>query len=118
FSNPFLSLHAVADVDLGTLRQFLSYDTLESMSGNARISISYAGKLYDAQQAKASLNKSIKASGTLAVSNMEFTLKKNPLRFTGINGNFVFNDNNIEAESFSGKISGTDFNIKGKVRNL
>ena len=118
FSNPFLSLNAVADIDLGTLRQFLSFDTLESMSGNARISLSYAGKISDAKQAKASLNKSVKASGTLAVTNMSFTLKKNPLHFTGINGNFVFNDNSIEAESFTGKISGTDFSMKGTVQNL
>ena len=118
FSNPFLSINAAADVDLGTLRQFLSVDTLESLSGNARISISYAGKISDAQHAKVSLNKSVKASGTLVLSNMDFTLKRNPLHFTGISGNFVFTDNVITAESFFGKISGTDFNMQGKVKNL
>jgi hypothetical protein len=117
-SNPYLSLNANADVDLQTLRQFVSIDTLESLSGNARISISYAGKISDAQHAKTSLNKSIKASGTLVVTNMNFTLKKNPLQFTCINGNFVFNDNSISAEHFSGKISGTDFNMQGKVQNF
>src|SRR5258706_640192 len=117
-SDPFLSLHALADVDLGSLRQFLSVDTLESLSGNARISISYAGKVSDAQHAKVSLNKSLKASGTLEINNMGFTLKKNPLRFEGINGSFVFNDNIIEAEHFNGKISGTDFNMQGTVQNL
>ncbi len=100
------------------MRQFVSIDTLETLSGNARISVSYAGKISDAKQAKASLNKSIKASGTLALTDMGFTLKRNPLHFTGINGNFVFNDNSIEAEGFSGKISETDFNMKGKVQNL
>ncbi|HLG34452.1 MAG TPA: AsmA-like C-terminal region-containing protein [Bacteroidia bacterium] len=118
FKNPFLSLNVAADINLEMFRQFLPMDTLASLSGNASINISYAGKISDAGNAEASLNKKIKASGTLTIRGMNFALKNNPLQFTSINGNFVFNDNVIEAMSFTGKISGTDFSMTGKIENL
>lgn len=118
FNNPFLSLNASADINLEMLRQFLPMDTLASLSGNAVLKISYAGKISDATNAEASLNKKIKASGTLTVREMNFMLKNNPLVFAGINGSFVFHDNAIEATSLTGKISETDFSMTGKMENL
>lgn len=52
------------------------------------------------------------------MKNVAFKLKKNPLEFKNINGNFSINDNNINVASLNGMISSSDFQLNGVFRNF
>ncbi len=118
FENPFLILFAKADLDLNSLRAFIKHDTLESLSGNMKLNVSFAGKVKDLQQYASSGNYRSHASGNISLENVSFKLKQNPLDYKNINGNFLLHNNNVEVQTLNGKISSTDFHLQGSLNNF
>ena len=118
FENPFLTLYTKADIDLNSMRAFFKHDTLESLSGNMKLNISFAGKIKHLRQYASSGNYQSDASGTIALENVSLKLKQNPLVYKNINGNFLLHDNNVEVQSLDGNISATDFHISGSLKNF
>src|SRR5262249_28537330 len=77
--NPFLSFHAKADLDLNSVRPFISHDTLEALDGNMKLNIAFAGKVKDLKQYGSATNYQSNSSGNIFLTNVSFKLKKNPL---------------------------------------
>jgi hypothetical protein len=118
FNNPFLTLHAVTDLDLGRLNHFMKLDTLESLSGDLALNISFAGKIKDLPRYNSNALYKVKASGDIVLKDVAFRLKRNPLEFKNINGNFSLHDNNVHVSSLKGTISSSDFELNGVFRNF
>lgn len=118
FNNPFLTLQASADLDLSRVRHFMKLDTLESLTGDLAMNISFAGKIKDLPRYHADALYKVKAAGTITLKDAAFKIKKNPLDFKNINGNFSLSDNNVNVASLTGNISSSDFQLKGIFRNF
>jgi hypothetical protein len=118
FTNPFLTMHATANPDLSLLRHFIKSDTLETLSGDLAMNISFAGKIKDLPRYNSDALYKVKASGTVELRNVSFKLKKNPLEYKNINGNFSLSDNNVNVSSLKGSVSSTDFQLNGTFKNF
>lgn len=118
FNNPQIKLVAEGNIDLAALHEFMPSDTLASMSGNLAFNLSYQGQLQSTSGFAAEDFVQSKSSGSMKLSdgNFEFTGKK--LRFTGLNGNFRFSNNDVISDDFTGNIGLSDFSLKGYFRNV
>ena len=117
-SNPFLTLHAAADLDLSQLQHFIKKDTLESLSGEMGLKIAFAGKVKDLPSLSSGQQYQVKASGTIDLRNVAFQLKRNPLVFKNINGSFTLQDNDIAVNTLTGNISSSDLKLSGRFNNF
>lgn len=117
FRQPYLDMHARAEIDLSQAKSFVAPDTLESLSGLLRLDFSFAGRIGGSQNGHSLLSDAVKASGNAGISNLSFSLKKNPLVFQKINGIFSLENNNILVNTLSGNISSTDFQVSGLFHN-
>ncbi len=118
FENPFLTLHAKAELDLNSLRAFIKHDTLEVLTGTMKLNVAFAGMIKNLRQYASSGNYQSDASGTIALEDVSLKLKQNPLVYKNINGNFLLHDNNIDIQALDGKISSTDFHLSGSLNNF
>ncbi|MBL0105579.1 MAG: hypothetical protein IPP51_18430 [Bacteroidetes bacterium] len=116
--NAFLTLHASTQLDLAQIKPFLKADTLETLSGNLAMNVSYSGKLDEIRNVSKEKIYKVNASGNIDISHLSFKLKNNPLDFKDLNGNFALNNNDVDVKSFSGNISSTDFVMSGVFKNF
>ena len=114
----FLSLQAKTQLNLKEIQPFIQSDTLESLSGDLAMNISYAGKVRELSALSRGQLYNIKASGNIDISHVSFKLRKNPLEFNNMSGNFSLHNNDIYIKNFSGNISSSDFLIEGVFRNF
>ena len=118
FTNPFLTLNAEADLDLSQVRHFIKQDTLETLAGDLAFHISFAGRVKGLPRYNTDALYKVKTSGNITLKDVSFRLKKNPLEFKNINGNFSLSDNNVNVGLLKGNISSSDFQLTGVFRNF
>ena len=82
------------------------------------MNILYAGKIRELSELNHGKVYQINASGNVDISNVNLTLKNNPLEFKKMNGSFVLHDNDVYIKNFSGKISSSDFLLNGVFKNF
>jgi len=116
-NDPTLNLKARSQLNLTKLLPFLQADTIESLSGDLALNISYTGKLKDLTEKNQKLGR-VKASGNVDISHVYFRLKNNPLEFRDLNGNFLLKNSDLIVENISGSVSSTDFRLNGVFRNF
>ena len=116
--NAFLTIHAATQLDLSQIKPFIKSDTLESLSGNLAMNVSYSGKLDEIRNISKEKIYAVNASGNIDISHLTFRLKNNPLQFNDLNGNFSLDNNNVDVKSFSGSVSSTDFVMSGVFKNF
>ncbi len=114
----YLSMTAKTQLNLSELRPLLNADTIESLSGDMAMNISYSGKVRELSNVKRGDLYKITASGDVDVKNVNFRLKNNPLVFSGMSGNFSLHNNDVYIKDFKGKVSSTDFRLGGVFRNF
>ena len=117
-SDPFLTMHASASLDLANVRHFISMDTLVSLNGGLKFNIAFAGKVKDVQNYSFGQQYKVQSSGTVELSNVNFALKFNPLEYKNIQARLALQDNDIKVESLSGNISSTDLKLSGTFINF
>ncbi|TAH40316.1 MAG: hypothetical protein EYC69_10905 [Bacteroidetes bacterium] len=117
-SDPFLSMHASASLDLANVRHFISMDTLVSLNGGLKFNIAFAGKVKDVQSYSIGQQYKVQSSGNIELSNVNFVLKFNPLEYKNIQARLSLQDNNINVESLSGNISSSDLKLSGTFINF
>jgi hypothetical protein len=117
-SDAFLTMNARTQLNLKDLRPFIQADTLQSLSGDLALNISYAGKVSELTNHNHEKVYDIKASGNIDISNVTFSLKNNPLQFKNMSGNFSLDNNDIIIKNFTGNISSSDFKVDGVFKNF
>ncbi len=117
-SDPFLTMHASASLDLANVRHFISMDTLVSLNGGLKFNIAFAGKVKDVQNYSFGQQYKVQSSGIVELSNVNFDLKFNPLEYKNIQARLALQDNDIKVESLSGNISSTDLKLSGTFINF
>lgn len=114
-ANPSFSGKVVANTTLEEIHKFIRIDTIESISGKLRIDASFSS---DGKSGTTHAYENIITSGDLIIDNAMLKLKNNKLDFTGISGNFKFDNNDLAVNEFKGKVSSSDFELKGFFRNI
>jgi hypothetical protein len=118
FDDPVVNASANANIDLADLQKFLAIDTIESLSGQLKLNASFNGKIKDPKNYLEDDFKDSKTTGLMTVKNAALRLKNNNLKFDSLDAGFVFENNDIQVNNFSGNISGNDFALKGYFRNM
>jgi hypothetical protein len=113
-SDPSFSGNLQVNASLQEIQNFVNIDTIESINGQVKMNASFS---CSAKNNKHSYE-SIVTSGVLEIRDVGFKLKNNPLDFSTINGDFKFDNNDLEVLNFNGKISKSDFVLKGFFRNV
>ncbi len=118
FKDPVLSAKLEGAMQLDDLAKLLKLDTIESLTGSLKINANYQGRIKEKKKYMTGDFNDVKASGEMSVSDVSMRLKDNLLKFDSINGSFLFNNNDIVINGFSGRVSNTDFQLKGFFRNI
>ncbi len=117
-SDPFLSMHASASLDLANVRHFISMDTLISLNGGLNFNVAFAGKVKDVQNYSVGQKYKVQSSGSIELSNVSFVLKYNPLEYKNIQGKLILQDNDLKVEALRGNISSSDVQLTGLFKNF
>jgi hypothetical protein len=112
---PSFSGHLTANATLQEVQGFIKIDTVESVSGQLKMDATFSS---DGKQKGTNDYENIITSGDLTISDANIKLKNNSLNFKDINGSFKFDNNDLAVNQFSGKISESDFELKGFFRNI
>lgn len=121
FSNPYINLGLNADMNLANFQKFMQIDTIESLEGRAVANLTFKGKLPEGKSGKTFVGEDLKnatTSGNLELSNMSMRFKNSKNTFDSIQGTFLFDNSDIAVNEFRGNISGSDFALKGFLRNI
>jgi len=118
FIRPYVILNANIDADLDGFAGFTGYDTLQDLKGKLKTNLIFKGRLQSNNRFVTSDFLSGTLDGKAELRNMAFHLKDSKLDFHDFSGNFSFNNNDISFEDFKGKISGSDFMLKGNIKNI
>ncbi|MCD4745301.1 MAG: hypothetical protein K8R58_03285 [Bacteroidales bacterium] len=118
FDNPDVELVISANLNFADLQQFINIDTLETISGDIDLELSFKNRLNSLKKFTSQDFISSKTSGKMSIKNMKFLLKNSELNYNNFNGSFIFSNNDLIIQDFTGKISQSDFNMKGYFRNV
>ncbi len=117
FKNPIIHCIATANINLQDLQEFIKNENIMTMQGQLVIDFNFNGKINkNALKVTDFINS--QTSGKAIVSNVQLRLKNDARQYKNINGVFTFTNNDIEINSLTGNISGSDLSLKGVFRNV
>jgi hypothetical protein len=118
FSKPEIELIMNAKMDMNDLQEFLKLEKITSITGYMDMKVSFKGSLDSTSKFTAINFINSKTSGTLLITKAELSLKDDLRKYSNINGDFDFSNNDLIINKLSGKILSSDFLLKGYFRNL
>ena len=118
FSSPKIHLSTVSEIDLAELQDFIQLDTIQAVRGNLKIDATFWGNIKDPKNYTIEDFKRSRTSGQMNFSDMKFAIKGNALDYNNINGQFLFDNNDIIINNLIGNISSSNFELKGFFRNI
>lgn len=83
-----------------------------------QVNIEFQNRLKDFRKFNLNDFLSSKTTGTLHISDVNFTLKNYLPEFTDFNGSFNFSNKDLLVQTFSGKVGDNDFKMKGSFQNI
>jgi hypothetical protein len=117
FEDPYLKLSAEGKCKLADLAAFVRLDTLENLQGALSFKCIFEGRTKQISKAAFAANK-VQASGDLELQDVSFRFKHDSLLYKNLHGAFTLEENNLLVNSFSGAISGNDFQADGIFKNF
>jgi hypothetical protein len=118
FNKPRLDFKMFADADAGDLVKLFRIDTISAAGGRIHMDLSFKGGMSEKNRFTGQDFVSARATGTFSYDDLSFELKGNPLAFREFNGSFLFSNNDLVIENFSGHAGSSDFELKGYFRNV
>lgn len=118
FDDPTIAASVNANIELADLQRFLAIDTIENITGKLKMNASFNGKIKDPKAYLADDFNNAKTTGQMTITDASLRLKNNNLAFDSLKAYFVFENNDIGINDFSGNISGNDFALKGTFKNI
>lgn len=111
-NDPQVDLNIDADVQLGDLKKFFSWDTLEVCEGQMILKSHLTGPIRSSQK------EGLKSEGNAILKDARAKLKGSNRMFEMVNAKVAFTDRNASVEELKGVVNGSDFYISGKLINL
>ena len=118
FSNPQIKVSTVSDLQLAELLDFIKNDSIELLQGKINIDASFAGSIKNFKNYTIDDFKQSVTSGKMSFSGIDFKMKNDHINYSGLNGSFLFDNNDIIITGLAGKILNNDFELKGFFRNV
>jgi hypothetical protein len=121
FENPVLNLNISANFDLANFQKVAAIDTIESIEGRVKLTLSYKGKFPISKNKNLFIEEDLKnavTSGNIALSGVSIRFKESKNRFDSIRGYFEFDNNGIDLNNFCGRVSNSDFDLNGSIKNV
>ena len=118
FNKPKVDLKLSANLDLKDVFLFIRMDTVESASGKIVLQTNINGIIESPGGFTVNDFVASNSTGTLELQNAEIVLKGGRHKFSNLNGTFLFNNNDIETNKFSGNYMSSDFSLRGKFKNI
>jgi hypothetical protein len=118
FQRPNLDLNLFADANVGDLVKLIRLDQVDAASGHLTADLTFRGRMSQKNRFTIHDMGQARASGNIKIANAAFRIKGNPLDYRDFNGAFMFNNTDLVVEEFSGKVSSSDFTMKGHFRNV
>lgn len=117
-NRPDVQLKAEIEGALADVIDLLGYDTLVDVTGTIKTKFTYTGRLESAKQLSADNFLAATFHGEAAFQSVGFKIKNQDLVFKDISGSCSFNNNDVNLNSISGRLSGSDFTINGDMKNI
>lgn len=118
FHHPDIDFNLNTDADAADLVSLLRLDNIRGAKGNIRANLAFSGRMSQQNRFTSKDIGMAKASGTIELSQVGFLLASNPLNYQDFNGTFHFSNSHLTVETFSGKVSSSDFQLRGTFRNI
>ncbi len=117
FKNPFINCNASANLNLEELHQFLKNEKINSLKGKLSLRFSFRGKLNkEALNIRDFINS--QTSGSAQLSEISFSLKNDNRIYLISKADLQFTNNDVIINTLKGKISESDFDLKGNFSNV
>ena len=118
FHRPEFNIVLNSKMDMKDLQEFLKIDTISSLSGNMEMKVSFHGRVDSSGSFTTNDFINSSTSGTLRIGKAEIGFHNNTKKFTNINGDFRFSNNDLIIDKLSGIVMNSDFLVKGYFHNL
>ncbi len=116
FNSPYLELEFNGQLMLESLMKFYPTNDVQSASGEIDLAFNFTGNTYDLKNQ--SLSDKVKTSGELSLNNVNVSLSSVKLPITQLNGQLLFNNNDIAINGVSGFYGKSDFLLNGLFKNV
>lgn len=116
FKDPHVKLNFDGILDINSLFKFYKTDQVKQADGILDLNVSFEGQLNDLKK-KQGMTK-IKTSGEINLQNVSLSLDHIKLPLEKLNGNLLFNKNDLALSDVSGKFGRSDFKLNGFFKNV
>lgn len=108
--HPFVNMMLNGKFDLKKLSSFYLLDTLQAIEGTLLVNANFKGQIGSAS--------TYVSSGTAQLQQVNFSLKNSPTKFNDFSSTFTLQDNDLQIDRLTGKISNSDFRINGVIEDV
>ena len=117
FHDHYLEAQIKTNVDVQSVLEFYPIADVQQASGQVEADITLAGKLSDMRSRRLANRQRTQSSGSLTLHDFHVQLKQYPLPFRKLEGNFMFQNNDVAISDFAGYVGHSHFKLNGLLRN-
>lgn len=112
----FLRLDFDGEIAVGSLFKFLDSKDIAAADGLLQVNLSLAGKINDLKSRATSAK--MRTSGEIDIKDLNVEHTKLQFPLNRVNGNLLFNNNDLAISDVSGKYGSSDFLLNGFFKNI
>jgi len=116
--HPKIDCEIDATIDLAMLKDFISLEEVETLSGIMDLDFTYSGQINDVNNITRKDFVNSETKGHIGLTDVDFKLKDYNYLLTEINGKYRFNKQDIIIEEMRGMLGSTDFQLEGSFLNI
>lgn len=117
FKNPYINCIANANLNLDEINQFFKNEKISYLQGSLIFNLNFRGKV-NLQAINIHNFINSQTSGQAFLNNVRFGLKDDFREYQISQGDLEFTNNDININVLTGRISGSDINLKGSFANV
>lgn len=116
FDNPFMKLAFNGKLDINSILKFIDQKQITEAKGLLEVDLNLVGDINDLKKKETAQN--VKTSGEIITNGLSLKHNDLPLRLDNINGNLLFNNNDLAISDVSGRYGESDFLLNGFFKNI
>lgn len=118
FAHPRFDFDMNASLNLADLQRFIELNPIHQLSGDAAIQLKMRANSNQVEKFTEGGFRSMQANGSIRISNAAFRIQGDTLSYSGFNGMFKFDGNNVQIAELRGNAGKSEFRLKGNLTNL
>ncbi|MBL6446326.1 AsmA family protein [Fulvivirga sp. 29W222] len=116
FDDPYVKCDFNGRIDINSLFKFYKAENIRSGKGVLDANINFEGFLKDLKKKETA--QKIKTSGEINLEHLYLALRNFPLPLEDLQGNLLFNNNDLALSDVSGSLGNSDFLLNGFFKNI